>query len=428
MNLQTCIQDTEDSLQAITEGVDKLLESNDLMGLIRQASERETLILDRRTETRATVERANSLRDCISLRRKHLQAQRENLARVRALNTEYTSTFPPLATRVVEHRDSLATLRNHILSIRTSLVSALATIYPIDLYSSSDLLFTILNVPLPIPLNGTEPAPPLRLPSHKEVTEDAVATALGYAAHLVQLLAVYMGKGLIYPITYVGSKSLIKDNISAMVGPRMFPLFSKGVDTYRFEYGVFLLNKDIEMLMVERDLHVLDMRHTLPNLKNLLLTLIDEECCTRSQDASPSPSGLATPPHTPSPDSADVSPDTPKAGHVSFLACANQASEGIPPSHSSWRTPITGFADGTAVSRYSRLPLGFPPLSDFLRSRRSTSNLRSSTKSSSEQTERGQGSPCSPENTLASLSDLEGSTKPLEALYVNLGGSLVHTS
>ena len=27
-----------------------------------------------------------------------------------------------------------------------------------------------------------------------------------------------------------------------------FPLFSKGVDTYRFEYGVFLLNKDIELV------------------------------------------------------------------------------------------------------------------------------------------------------------------------------------
>jgi hypothetical protein len=26
-----------------------------------------------------------------------------------------------------------------------------------------------------------------------------------------------------------------------------FPLYSKGVDAYRFEYAVFLLNKDIEM-------------------------------------------------------------------------------------------------------------------------------------------------------------------------------------
>ena len=30
--------------------------------------------------------------------------------------------------------------------------------------------------------------------------------------------------------------------------PGSFPLFSKGVDTYRFEYGVFLFNKDIEMV------------------------------------------------------------------------------------------------------------------------------------------------------------------------------------
>jgi UV radiation resistance-associated gene protein len=29
---------------------------------------------------------------------------------------------------------------------------------------------------------------------------------------------------------------------------RRFPLFARGVDTYRFEYGVFLLNKNIEMV------------------------------------------------------------------------------------------------------------------------------------------------------------------------------------
>lgn len=30
--------------------------------------------------------------------------------------------------------------------------------------------------------------------------------------------------------------------------PISFPLYVKGVDTYRFEYGVFLLNKNIEMV------------------------------------------------------------------------------------------------------------------------------------------------------------------------------------
>lgn len=51
--------------------------------------------------------------------------------------------------------------------------------------------------------------------------EDKVASSLGYAAHVVQLLATYLGKGLVYPITYVGSRTLIRDGISAMVGPRM---------------------------------------------------------------------------------------------------------------------------------------------------------------------------------------------------------------
>lgn len=164
------------------------------------------------------------------------------------------------------YRAQLTSLRKGLPPARTTLIATLAAIFPIELLSPPDLLYTILAVPLPIPLSSTDPAPPLSLPDHKEVTEDAVATGLGFAAQVVQLLAAYLSKSLVYPITCVGSRSLIRDGISAMVGPRMsvvpfiytmiqpsnyytrFPLFSKGVDTYRFEYGVFLLNKDIEMV------------------------------------------------------------------------------------------------------------------------------------------------------------------------------------
>lgn len=60
------------------------------------------------------------------------------------------------------------------------------------------------------------------MPEHKDVTDEAVATALGFAAQVVQLMAAYLGEVLVYPITCVGSRSLIKDGISAMVGPRMY--------------------------------------------------------------------------------------------------------------------------------------------------------------------------------------------------------------
>ena len=69
--------------------------------------------------------------------------------------------------------------------IRSNLISIVSFIYPIDLVSPPDLLFTILDVPLPIPVAATDPAPPLSLPGHKEVTEDSVATALGYAAQVI---------------------------------------------------------------------------------------------------------------------------------------------------------------------------------------------------------------------------------------------------
>ncbi|KAI0307499.1 hypothetical protein B0F90DRAFT_16930 [Multifurca ochricompacta] len=138
---------------------------------------------------------------------------------------------------------------------------------------------------------------------------------------------------------------MIRDGISAMVGPRMFPLFSKGVDTYRFEYGVFLLNKNIEMLMSDRDLRALDMRHTLPNLKNLLLTLSDGEVHPSSpMKYSPSSTG-----------STCTVTDSSETGTES-------------PPHSGSTTPSKSSTE-VYHSSLSRMSRPFFGLSGFLRSR-----------------------------------------------------------
>ena len=125
------------------------------------------------------------------------------------------------------YRDTLSALQHHIQPIRITLISTLSSLFPIDLISGSDLLFSILGVPLPIPNGATDPAPPLSLLAYKDVNDDSVATALAYAALVVQLLAIYLGKVLVYPITFCGSRSMIRDGISAMVGPRMCVLCSK---------------------------------------------------------------------------------------------------------------------------------------------------------------------------------------------------------
>ncbi|KAH9177034.1 hypothetical protein EDB89DRAFT_1937769 [Lactarius sanguifluus] len=249
VNLQCAIIDTRQLLSEDIRNVDGLFAPPDVNWLTREVSEREARLADwRAAEAQARVE-LGSLSDRIRERKEELKCRRALLSSAMVMLSQDVAAEAILEQELSRERETLATLQRRIPSIRVTLVSTLSSLFPIDLISGSDLLFSVLGVPLPIPIGATDPAPPLSLPAYKDVNEETVATALAYAALVVQLLATYLGKLLVYPITFCGSRSMIRDGISAMVGPRMFPLFSKGVDTYRFEYGVFLLNKNIEMVL-----------------------------------------------------------------------------------------------------------------------------------------------------------------------------------
>ncbi|KAJ3230972.1 hypothetical protein HDU81_004125 [Chytriomyces hyalinus] len=137
-------------------------------------------------------------------------------------------------------------------------IATLKEIYPINALRDDPNVYLIRRVWLP----------------HSEfinVDEERVATALGWTAHLVTLLALYMEIPLRYPINPMSSRSMILDRLS-LHGPgnMEFPLFIKGQDKLRFEYGVFLLNKNIEQLMAVAGVVVKNLRNTLPNLKALM--------------------------------------------------------------------------------------------------------------------------------------------------------------
>mmetsp|Transcript_14494 Transcript_14494/g.20202 ORF Transcript_14494/g.20202 Transcript_14494/m.20202 type:complete len:506 (+) Transcript_14494:142-1659(+) len=101
--------------------------------------------------------------------------------------------------------------------------------------------------------------------------EEHIATALGYVGHLVYMLSKYLRVPLRYPITPMCSRSVIRDDVSSQATNK-FPLYSRGVDRTRFEYAVFLLNKDVEQLLSSQNLDVErgKLRCTLPNLQTLL--------------------------------------------------------------------------------------------------------------------------------------------------------------
>lgn len=85
--------------------------------------------------------------------------------------------------------------------------------------------------------------------THEDYEDETISAALGYTAHLVYLLSFYLGTYLRYPVKHIGSKSFIQDPIGVIDGPRTFRLWMKGTVYYRFEYAIFLLNKDIEQVI-----------------------------------------------------------------------------------------------------------------------------------------------------------------------------------
>ncbi|GAA0148536.1 hypothetical protein LIER_36744 [Lithospermum erythrorhizon] len=125
----------------------------------------------------------------------------------------------------------------------------------------------------------------------KEVQRSA--TALGYVAHAVSLIASYLQIPLRYPVRFGCSRSYIRDfapsiepislesapntEIAGNAKPVEFPLFLEGQDSTRTAYAVFLLNKDLEQLLNYIGVKSLGPRHVLANLRELIKTILSHE-------------------------------------------------------------------------------------------------------------------------------------------------------
>lgn len=175
-------------------------------------------------------------------------------------------------TNTPKVRVSLEQDKKDVQNQRRRVCEDLQKVYPIQPIKNKALAFTIRDLPLPNSEDIDASSP--------EIT----AAALGHIAHILQLLSFYLGNPLVYPVTPRASTSTIYDPISLLKtnaresqrygadkSLRTYPLFSRGVPRFRFEYALFLLNKDIQLLLeTGYGVRVLDIRHTLPNLKYLL--------------------------------------------------------------------------------------------------------------------------------------------------------------
>eukprot|EP00054_Salpingoeca_dolichothecata_P029465 m.232352 g.232352 ORF g.232352 m.232352 type:complete len:470 (-) comp26484_c0_seq2:30-1439(-) len=206
-----------------------------------------------RAELHQSRDAKRSLRKRLDERSIRLQQAQESL---RARKEELAVSRRKLHQRAQASREALT-----MVAVRqTRIILEIYSIYPIQPVSSLASRCTICGIELP---NS----------DFSNCDDDAVATALGYVCHLVFMVAKYLTVPLRYPLKPMCSKSTVLDGISSHIPEKdkEFPLFPKVKEKYNFEYGVFLLNKNIQQLMHHCSLGGGDSRNTLPNLRTLML-------------------------------------------------------------------------------------------------------------------------------------------------------------
>jgi len=260
--LSDCIEDAEVTTARLTSQISALI-----------AQESKALTLPRAVDQ--AREHASTVHKAVTTERKRLEASQRRLQELTSsLTNRRTAMHQGREAQKVGERylfdnhsglarskTALASTREAISAQQKRLVAALMEIYPIMPHPSGEpLTFTIRSLHLPSA-------------SHEDYDDATVSAALGHVAQVIYLLSYYLSVPLRYPVKAMGSRSFVRDDISVIQGARTFPLWMKGTVYYRFEYAVFLINKDVQQLMCKVGLHCVDIRHTLANLKSLLLSI-----------------------------------------------------------------------------------------------------------------------------------------------------------
>ena len=259
-NVDECIQDALVTRAKLEEQINDLLCQNSTrLELLDQRRRSEDAFND---TTRATSSeqrhikvlgrKLEDLKSMIKARKQAVEEGRHAQMKNEAAQNDYHTASHEARNRSTQMvNDSTGQIRR--------IGEDILTIYPLEPIKTRALNFCIRNVYLP---NSV----------FDDTNRDEIAAALGFTCRLTHMLSLYLSTPLPYPLSPASSVSTIEDPISTGIAERTFPLYPTNV-AYKFEYGVFLLNKNIEILMDRNGLRVIDIRHTLPNLKYLLYVL-----------------------------------------------------------------------------------------------------------------------------------------------------------
>lgn len=262
--LDDCIQDALATRDRLAKEIEDILQANhNAISTVEQVPEAEERLKTVEAAVAAEKRRVDAVRRRRDDLKANIQKRRDLMQQGREAETQRSDELVPEQDKHTSLASALSQTRESITGQRRRICEDLQRVFPIEPVPGKALLFTIRGLPLP---NST----------FEDAKEDVTAAALGYVAQVLSLLSPYLSVILPYPINFNGSTSTIDDPLAIHAASsnqnanRTYPLFSKGVVRYRFEYAVFLVNKNIEILSNALGIRPVDIRHTLPNLKYLL--------------------------------------------------------------------------------------------------------------------------------------------------------------
>lgn len=266
-NLESSIQDAIDTQHKIMQQINEILDESPTDPT--PAADEEVTLAEKYVATQQRANKAAEKRRDDLL--ESLRSRREAITKGKKAQALAEEDIANNREKLMASIELVQKTELQIHGQRRRICSELSDMFPITpIPHAPPLSFQIFNLPLP---NSTYDAATV-----KTINEDVLSAALGLVAMLTQHLQFYLSYPLPYPLSAYGSRSYARDDISQISERqpqrREFPLYlprgGSTIGQWRFEYGWFLLNKDIEALCASQGLKVVDIRHSLPNLKYLL--------------------------------------------------------------------------------------------------------------------------------------------------------------
>lgn len=247
--------------------------------------------IEQRLRERVRLQKVQADREQLQLTVQMLQQKRDECTalrdRERALADQHQMELRQkegevarMADDLVVQRDNLRVQREHYIASRKDLLTTCGLLKMRRRQLISDLLFIFPIVPFP-DRKGYSICSVFLPHSEDFIGRDdlMISVALGYVTKVVLMVSFFLGVPLQYPLTYFGTYSSVRDNLSEKLTEdlRTLPLYIKGRERMLFNYSVYLLNKDIAQLRCHCDMKTPDLRFTLLNLYTLLTSYGEDD-------------------------------------------------------------------------------------------------------------------------------------------------------